>query len=156
MLKGIDPLITPELLKVLAEMGHGDELIVADTNFTAATLAREAGGGSKPLIRVPCTTVLRMTEAVLSLLPLGTPAERPVGFMKVCHTPDGYASGLQRDVQGMLRNKGWLQPEDTEFIERFAFYERTRRAFAIVLTGDPQPYGNVLIKKGVIGEPLRS
>lgn len=155
MLKGIDPLITPELLKVLAEMGHGDELIVADANFTAAALARDSGGGAKPLIRVPCATVLRMSEAVLSLLPLGTPAERPVGFMKVCHSPEGYASGLQRDVQAMLRNRGWLQAEHTEFIERFDFYERTRRAFAIVLTGDPQPYGNVLIKKGVIGEPLR-
>ncbi len=155
MLKGIDPLISPELLKVMAEMGHGDELIVADANFTAATLAREPGGGGKPLIRMPCTTVLRMTEAILSLLPLGTPAERPVGFMKVCDTPEGYVSGLQRDVQVMLRNRGWLAPEHTEAIERFAFYERTRRAFAIVLTGDPQPYGNVLIKKGVIGEPLR-
>ncbi len=155
MLKGIDPLLTPELLKILAEMGHGDELIVADANFTAASLAREPGGGHKPLIRVPCTTVLRMTEAIVSLLPLGTPAERPVGFMRVCDTPEGYASGLQRDVQAMLRTRGWLAPEHTEFIERFAFYERTRRAFAIVLTGDPQPYGNVLIKKGVIGEPLR-
>ncbi len=155
MLKGIDPLLPPELLKILAEMGHGDELIVADANFTAASLAREPGGGHKPLIRVPCTTVLRMTEAIVSLLPLGTPAERPVGFMQVCDTPEGYASGLQRDVQAMLRTRGWLAPEHTEFIERFAFYERTRRAFAIVLTGDPQPYGNVLIKKGVIGEALR-
>ena len=155
MLKGVDPLLTPDLLKVLAEMGHGDEIIVADANFTAATLAREPGGGHKPLIRMPCTTVLRMTEAILSLLPLGTPAEKPVGFMKVCNSPEGYASGLQRDVQSLLRSKGWLAPEDTEFIERFAFYERTRGAAAIVLTGDPQPYGNVLIKKGVIGESLR-
>jgi L-fucose mutarotase len=153
MLKGIDPLLTPELLKVMAEMGHGDELIVADANFTAASLAREAGG--KPIIRVPCATVLRMTEAVLSLLPLGTPEERPVGFMRVCKSPEGYCSGLQRDVQSMLRMKGYLQPEHTDMIERFAFYERTRRAFAIVLTGDPQPYGNVLIKKGVIGEAMR-
>jgi L-fucose mutarotase len=156
VLKGIDPLLTPDLLKVLAEMGHGDELIVADANFTAARLAREPGGGHKPLIRVPCTTIVRMTEAILSVLPLGTPAEQPVGFMQVCHLPNAQPSGLQRDVQAMLRSKGWLQPEHTEFIERFAFYERTRRAFAIVLTGDPQPYGNVLIKKGVIGEPLRA
>jgi len=155
VLKGIDPLITPDLLKVLAEMGHGDEIIVADANFTAATLAREAGG-SKPLIRMPCSTVLRMTDAILSLLPLGTPAEKPVGFMKVCNTPEGYHSGLQRDIQGMLRSRGLLDPEHTESIERFAFYERTRKAFAIVLTGDPQPYGNVLLKKGVIGEALRA
>lgn len=152
MLKGIDPLLTPELLKVMAEMGHGDELIIADANFTAASLARAHG---QPIVRVPCATVMRMTEAVLSLLPLGTPQEQPVGFMQVCHLPAGQASGLQRDVQGMLRNRGWLAPEHTEFIERFAFYERTRRAFAIVLTGDPQPYGNVLVKKGVIGEALR-
>ena len=134
-------------------MGHGDELIVADANFTAASLAR---AGGQAIVRVPCTTVQRVTEAILSLLPLGTPEEKPVGFMKVCDTPEGYASGLQREVQNMLRNRGWLSPEHTEFIERFAFYERTRRAYAIVLTGDPQPYGNVLIKKGVIGEPLRA
>ncbi len=152
MLKGIDPLLTPELLKIMAEMGHGDELIIADANFTAASLARANG---QPIVRVPCATVMRMTEAVLSLLPLGTPQEQPVGFMQVCHLNPGQTSGLQRDVQGMLRNRGWLAPEHTEFIERFAFYERTRRAFAIVLTGDPQPYGNVLIKKGVIGEALR-
>ena len=152
MLKGIDPLLSPDLLKILAEMGHGDELIIADANFTAASLARAHG---MPIVHAPGVTVQRMTEAVISILPLGTPDERPVGFMKVCGTPDGYASGLQREVQSMVRIKAGLSPEHTEFIERFAFYERTRRAFAIVLTGDPQPYGNVLIKKGVIGESLR-
>ena len=124
MLKGVDPLLTPELLKIMAEMGHGDELIVADANFTAASLAR---AGGQAIVRVPCTTVQRVTEAILSLLPLGTPEEKPVGFMKVCDTPEGYASGLQREVQNMLRNRGWLSPEHTEFIERFAFYERTDR-----------------------------
>ena len=61
MLKGVDPLLTPELLKIMAEMGHGDELIVADANFTAASLAR---AGGQAIVRVPCTTVQRVTEAI--------------------------------------------------------------------------------------------
>jgi len=75
--------------------------------------------------------------------------------MKVCHTPDGYLSGLQREVIGMLSARGLAHREDCDTIERFAFYDEVRRAHAIVLTSDRQPYGNVLLKKGVIGEPLR-
>jgi len=155
VLKGIDPLLTPDLLKVLAEMGHGDAIVVADANFTAATLARLPGGGAKPLIHLPGASVQRACEAILSLLPLGTPEEKPVAFMKVCHTPDGYLSGLQREVIGMLSAQGLAHAEDCDTIERFAFYDEVRRAHAIVLTSDRQPYGNVLLKKGVIGEPLR-
>jgi L-fucose mutarotase len=155
VLKGIDPLLTPELLKVLAEMGHGDEIIVADANFTAASLSQLVGGGSKPLIHLPGASIQRASEAILTLLPLGTPAEKPVAFMKVCNTPDGYASGLQRDMLSMLQTREWAQPQDCEAVERFAFYDRVRSAFAIVLTSDLQPYGNFLFKKGVIGEALR-
>lgn len=155
MLKGIDPLLTPELLKVMAEMGHGDAIVVADANFTAASLAQEAGGGRKPLIHLPGATVQRASEAILSLLPLGTADEKPVSFMKVCNTPEGYLSGLQREMLSMLRARDLAQAGHCEAVERFAFYDRVRAAFAIVLTSDLQPYGNFLFKKGVIGEPLR-
>jgi L-fucose mutarotase len=155
VLKGIDPLLTPDLLKVLAEMGHGDEIIIADANFTAASLAQLVGGGQKPLIHLPGAGIQRASEAVLSLFPLGTPAEKPVGYMKVCGTAEGYRSGLQRDVIAMIEAKGFGQADQCEAIERFAFYDRVRNAFAIVLTSDLQPYGNFLFKKGVIGEALR-
>jgi L-fucose mutarotase len=149
MLKGIDPLLTPDLLKVLAEMGHGDEIVIADANFTATTLGR-----GKTVIQVPGIGVLRMCEAVLSLLPLDAAVDCPVACMQVGGTPDGYRSALQRQVQQRLAEAGWAVPQQVEAVERFAFYDRVRRAHAIVLTGELQPYANFVFKKGVIGEPL--
>jgi L-fucose mutarotase len=149
MLKGIDRLLTPDLLKVLAEMGHGDEIVIADANFTATTLGR-----GKTVIQVPGIGVLRMCEAVLSLLPLDAAVDCPVACMQVGGTPDGYRSALQRQVQQRLAEAGWAVPQQVEAVERFAFYDRVRRAHAIVLTGELQPYANFVFKKGVIGEPL--
>lgn len=154
MLKGIDPLLIPELLKVLAEMGHGDEIIIADANFTAASLSIGADGQRKPLIHLPGAGVLRASQAVLSLLPLDAGVAQPVAYMQVSDTPAGYRSRLQRDVIAMLAAQGHARSAQCEAVERFAFYDRVRQAFAIVLTSDLQPYGNFLFKKGVLGEPL--
>lgn len=149
MLKGIDPLLTPELLRVLAEMGHGDEIVVADANFTAASLGR-----GKPLVALPGVGVQRVAEAVLSLLPLDAAVAQPVAYMQVSDTPAGYRSALQRSVIDLLVARGWARPEQCEAIERFAFYERVQRAFAIVHTGELQPFANFVFKKGVIAEAL--
>ncbi len=149
MLKGIDPLLTPDLLKVLAEMGHGDEIVVADANFTAASLGR-----GKPLIALPGVGVQRACEALLSLLPLDAAVVQPVAYMQVCDRPAGWRSALQRDVVTALETGGHVQPGQCEAMERFAFYERVKNAFAIVHTGELQPYANFLLKKGVIGEAL--
>ncbi|PXW98160.1 L-fucose mutarotase [Sphaerotilus hippei] len=154
MLKGIPPLLTPDLLKVLADMGHGDEIIIADANFTAASLAVGPHGERKPLIHLPGASVQQASAAVLALLPLDRAVEQPVAYMKVCDTPDGYRSRQQREVMAMLEQDGHATPAQCLATERFAFYERVRHAFAIVLTGELQPYGNFLYKKGVIGEPL--
>ncbi len=150
MLKGIDPLLSPELLKVLAEMGHGDEIVLADANFTADSLA-----GGKPLIRLPGVDMRRACAAVLSVLPLDEMVERPVAYMQVGGTEPPYRSALQRDVIGELVGRGQARSDQCEPTERFAFYERVRRAFAIVHTGELQPWGNFLFKKGVIAEALR-
>ena len=154
MLKGIDPLLSPELLKVLAEMGHGDEIIIADANFTATSLARRAVMAPLPVISLPGASVQRAVEAVLSLLPLDASVAQPVAYMQVCDTPVGYRSQLQRDVIAALQADVQVTPERCEAMERFAFYDRVRQAFAIVHTGDPQPYGNFLLRKGVIAEAL--
>ncbi|MEX8497079.1 MAG: RbsD/FucU family protein [Leptothrix ochracea] len=154
MLKGIDSLLTPDLLKVLAEMGHGDEIVIADANFTAASLRMGADGQRKPLIHLPGAGVARTVQAVLSLLPLDTAVTQPVAYMHVCGQPEGYRSRQQRDVVEWLVREGHAKTEQCEAVERFAFYDRVRRAFAIVLTGELQPYGNVLLKKGVLGETL--
>jgi L-fucose mutarotase len=144
MLKGIDPLLSPELLKVLAEMGHGDVVVVVDANFTATTL-----GQGKPVIRLPGVGLQRACAAVLSVLPLGTAAERPVAFMKVSDTSAGYVSPLQRAV---IEQCVAADAQQCEAVERFAFYERVRQAYAIVQTGEMQPFANFLFKKGVIAD----
>jgi len=154
MLKGIDPLLSPELLKVLAEMGHGDEIVIADANFTAASLARRAAMAPLPVIALPGAGVQRTAEAILSLLPLDASVTQPVAYMQVCDTPAGYRSQQQRAVIASLAAGGHAEPEQCEAMERFAFYDRVRQAFAIVHTGDLQPYGNFLLRKGVISEVL--
>jgi L-fucose mutarotase len=151
MLKGIHPLLKPELLKVLAEMGHGDEIVIADANFTAASL-----GAGKPVIALPGAGVQRACAAVLSLLPLDAMVAQPVAYMKVCDTPDGYRSAQQREVIAALEADGHVLPGQCEAMERFAFYDRVKTAFAIVHTGELQPYANVILKKGVLGEALRA
>ncbi|MCK6424776.1 MAG: RbsD or FucU transport [Burkholderiaceae bacterium] len=154
MLKGIDPLLTPDLLKLLAEMGHGDEIVIADANFTAASLARRAAMAPLPVIALPGVGVQRCIEAVLGLLPLDASVAQPVAYMQVCDTPAGYRSRLQREVIAALQAGGQARPEQCEAVERFAFYDRVRQAFAIVHTGEAQPYGNFLLRKGVLGEAL--
>jgi len=149
MLKGIDPVLTPDLLKLLMDMGHDDCLVLGDANFTAVRYAQ-----GKPIIRLSGIGMARVVKAVTSVLPLLTDEKHPVGFMQVSGTPDGYRSALQRDVLAELEPH-LLFGQSAEPLERFAFYERARSAFAIVMTGELQPYGNFLLRKGVIGENLR-
>ena len=149
MLKGIDPLLTPELLRLLAEMGHDDALVLADANFTAVRLA-----AGRQVLRLPGAGMARVVRAVDSVLPLATDVDHPVAFMQVSGTEPPYLSALQREVLGLLAPS--LQPRQRpEAIERYAFYERARGAYAIVVTGELQPFGNFILRKGVIAETLR-
>jgi L-fucose mutarotase len=150
MLKGIDPLLTPDMLKLLAEMGHDDALVLADANFTAMSL-----GAGKPVLRLPGVGMVRALQAVTSLLPLADDVSHPVAYMQVSDTPDGYRSALQREAVALLASAG-LPPERVEAVERFAFYDRVKQAYAIVVTGEAQPFGNFILRKGVIGEALRA
>ena len=126
MLKNIDPLLTPDLLKVLAEMGHDDAIVLADANFTAMSL-----GAGKPVLRLPGIGMARAVQAVTSVLPLA------------------------QDVALAVLAREGVAGEQAEGVERFAFYERVKKAYAIVVTGELQPFGNFLLRKGVIGETLR-
>ncbi len=149
MLKGIDPLLTPELLKVLAEMGHGDAIVIADANFTATTL-----GVGKPLVRMPGVGALRTAQAVLSLLPLDAGVACPASYMQVSDSPIGYRSAVQRTLIAALDADGLAHDAQFEAVERFAFYDRVRAAYAIVHTGEMQPYANFIFVKGVLSDPL--
>ena len=147
MLKGIDPLITPDLLKLLMEMGHDDALLLADANFTAMSL-----GAGKPVLRLPGAPMVRVVQAIGALLPLAEDVDHPVAYMQVSCTEPPYRSALQREVLDLLPLKPHQQ---AEAVERYAFYERARQAYAFVVTGELQPFGNLILRKGVIGEALR-
>lgn len=149
MLKGIDPLLSPELLKLLAEMGHDDAVVLADANFTAMSL-----GAGKPVLRLPGVGMIRTLEAVVSVFPLAEDVTHPVAYMQVSDTPEGYRSALQREAVAVLASAG-LPPERVQAVERYAFYERVKKAYAIVVTGELEPWGNLLLRKGVLGQALR-
>lgn len=141
MLKGIPPILSPDLLKVLMEMGHGDEIVLADGNFPAASNARR-------LVRCDGHGVPELLEAVLALFPLDTYVEAPVALMEKVpgdkvETPiwDEYRDILRRTGNGDVR---------IGHVERQAFYERARGAYAVVATGEGALYANVLLKKGVV------
>lgn len=149
MLKSIDPLLTPELLKLLAEMGHDDAVVLADANFTAMSL-----GAGKPVLRLPGAGMVRTMQAVASVLPLASDVVHPVAYMHVCGKAEGYCSAVQREALAVLAQEGLLEGQ-AEALERFAFYDRVRSAYAIVVTGELQPWSNFLLRKGVLGEALR-
>lgn len=149
MLKGIDPLLTPELLKILTEMGHGDAIAVVDANFTAATLGR-----GKPVVRLPGAALARAAQAILSVLPLDLPGQ-PVAFMAVEGHPPGYRSPLQQTMLGLCASAGDAAPAQCQALERYSFYDEVGRAYAIVQTGELQTYANFLFRKGVIGAGMQ-
>ena len=141
MLKGISPLLSPELLKVLAEMGHGDELVIGDANFAAQSLGqrvvRQDGHGGVALL-----------DAILSLLPLDTFVDAPVTLMQVA---PGTMQGEPPIWKDFAATVGKHQPGvKFEQIERFAFYERSRKAYACVATGERSLYACIILKKGVL------
>ena len=139
MLKGVDKLLTGDILKALCDMGHGDELVIADANFPAEEVARR-------LIRVPGIDGVRMTQAVLSVFPLDTYVQTPACVMDL--TEGDKAKGMQEPVLWPMYAR--CVGADLGKIERYEFYERTRRAFLVIQTGEERQYGNLLLTKGVV------
>ena len=146
MLKGLDPLLTADLLWVLAAMGHGDDLALVDANHPAERIARATV--SRRLIRMPGLTMERAAGAILSVLPIDDFTDDPVRRMEVVGKPDAIPA-VQAAVQGEI-DRAAGRPLRLAGIERFAFYDAARAAFAVVQVGDPRPYGCFLLRKGVI------
>lgn len=142
MLKGIDPRISPDVLHVLAMMGHGDEIALVDTNFPAHTFGAQTVYGHVLSIG---TNLPEAVSAVLSLLPLDKLVASAGTTMEVVGSPDEIPPAVA-EITAMIRAEG----VGTDSIERFAFYERARECFAILQTREPRVYGNVILKKGVI------
>ena len=141
MLKTLNVLHTPELLYVLASMGHGDEIALVDCNFPSVSHAQR-------LVRLDGANLLAALEACLQLLPLDTFVEKPALRMKQLHAPDEIPE-VQQECQRMI-DACEGRHVALEGITREEFYERAREAFAIVSTGEQRGYGCILLKKGVI------
>ena len=142
MLKGTPKIISPELLKALCEMGHGDTLCIADGNFPAETMGKNA-----IVIRADGHGVPELLDAILQLFPLDTYVEAPVMLMQV--TPgDDVDPVIWKEYRKIVDKH--QDNVNFEEIERFAFYERARDAYAIVATGEGALYANVILKKGVV------
>ena len=142
MLKGISNIISPELLKILMEMGHGDEIVIGDGNFPAVTYARR-------LVRCDGHGVPPLLEAILDLFPLDEFVEKPVAMMAVVPGTSTPTPVIWQTYEQILQ-KHEHTPDKIEYMDRFAFYERAKEAFAIVATGESAIYANILLKKGVI------
>jgi L-fucose mutarotase len=143
MLKGISPLISPELLKTLAEMGHGDEIVIGDGNFPAATMGKRC-------IRCDGHAVPELLDAILQLFPLDTFVEAPVTLMQVVPGALENNPPIWEEFRAIVENH--QSGTKIGFEERFAFYERSKKAFATIQTGESALYANVILKKGVIGK----
>lgn len=143
MLKGISPLLSPELLKVLCEMGHGDELVIADGNFPAESIGKNA-----VVIRADGHGVPEMLDAILQIIPLDQYVDQPAALMKV--VPGDPVVPVIWDEYRALLEKHGEDPDKVEMMERFAFYDRAKNAYAVIATGETAIYANVLLKKGVV------
>ena len=141
MLKNIPSIISPELMYVLMEMGHGDEIVLADGNFPAANLAQR-------LIRCDGHGVPEILEAVLKFFPLDIYVEQPVALMSVV-PGDKTRPTIWEDYRNIVKASG-EKFSDFEFVERFAFYERAQEAYAVVATSEKALYANIILKKGVL------
>lgn len=146
MLKGISPLLNAEVLYALRAMGHGDDLIITDTNFPADSVARQSGLGE--LLRIDNVSAAEAVKAVLSVMPLDTFVEDAAARMEIVGAPDEIPP-VQQEVQAEIdRAEGGSRPMIS--IERFAFYERAKQAYAIIQTGERRFYGCFAFRKGVI------
>jgi L-fucose mutarotase len=141
MLKNVPSILSPELLKVLMEMGHGDEIVLADGNFPAASVAQR-------LLRCDGHGVPALLEAVLKFFPLDIYVDRPVALMSVVPGDDTRPT-IWEQYRSIIAASG-EKFSDFAFVERFAFYERAQKAYAVVATSEKALYANVILKKGVL------
>jgi L-fucose mutarotase len=141
MLRHIDPILSPELLAILRQMGHGDEIAIVDANFPAVTMGQR-------VVRADGVSATHMAEAILKLMPLDAFVADAAFYMQQVHAPEEPAP-ICVEFEGLVKHHG-----EGKFavrsLERFAFYDRVRTCFAVVSTAERRLYGNLILKKGVL------
>ncbi|MET4634742.1 MULTISPECIES: RbsD/FucU family protein [Kaistia] len=151
MLKSINPLLNADVLYALRAMGHGDDLVICDTNFPADSVARETVLGE--LLRIDNVSAAEAARAILSVLPLDSFVDQPALRMEIVGSPDQLPD-VQNEVQAEIdaaEGRSWPMGS----VERFDFYERARNAYCVIQTGERRFYGCFILKKGVIPPDAR-
>ena len=143
MLKGIPDIISPQLMKTIMEMGHGDQIVLADGNFPAASNA-------KRLVRCDGHGVPELLDAILKFFPLDVYVDKPVSLMAVA-PGDDYEPTIWDEYTEIV-SKYDESKSDFEYVERFDFYKKAKEAYAIVATSETALYANVILQKGVVTE----
>lgn len=147
MLKGISPLISPELLATLCRMGHGDELVLADAHFPGDTMGRR-------VLRADGLPIADLIDAILPLYELDSYVQAPL-IMMAAVQGDSLDPRVEASYRAAVDRHAPSTPPICR-IDRFAFYDRAREAFAVVMTGETAKYGNIILKKGVTPIPPRA
>lgn len=146
MLKNIPQILSPELFKILMEMGHGDEIVLADANFPAASCA------SRYLVRCDGHGIPELLDAILEFLPLDKYVEAPAAVTEI--VPGDPVIPVIWDNYKAILAEHEGKVVKVEEVERFAFYERTKKAYAVVATGEENLYANIILKKGNIKQDI--
>ena len=144
MLKGIPKILSPQLLKVLCEMGHSDRLVIADGNFPAESVGKNA-----IVIRMDGHGACEVLEAILRVFPLDTYVEHPVNLMQVM-PGDPVETPIWDSYKRIVKQADERGESAIGEIERFAFYEEARSAYAVIATGESALYANIMLQKGVV------
>jgi len=146
MLKSIDPLLNADVLYALLSMGHGDDLVLCDTNFPADSVARQTVFGR--LLRIDNVPASRAARAILSVLPLDSFVDKPASRMEIMDKPEEIPP-VQAEVQAVI-DAAQGRPSPMGGIERFEFYDLAKKAYCVIQTGERRFYGCFIFKKGVI------
>jgi L-fucose mutarotase len=146
MLRNFDNRLNADVIRCLRAMGHGDDLVICDTNFPADSVARHTVTGK--LLRMDNLTAAQAIDAILSVFPLDAFVEKPASRMEIVGKPDEVPP-VQAEVQAVI-DKWEGRPWPMGSIERFAFYDAARKAYAVIVTGETRFYGCFILKKGVI------
>ena len=144
MLKGIPKILSPELLKVLCEMGHSDRIVIADGNFPAESVGRNA-----KVIRMDGHGTCELLAAILKVFPLDTYVEHPVNLMEVM-PGDPVETPIWAEYEKIVSAEDERGGAAIGQIERFAFYEEAKKAYAVIATGEGALYANIMLQKGVV------
>ncbi|MDO4487714.1 MAG: RbsD/FucU domain-containing protein [Eubacteriales bacterium] len=147
MLKGIPAVISPELLKVLAEMGHGDTIVIGDAHFASTAFAKEG-----KLVRADGVSAAKMADAILTLMPLDGWAEHSVYSLGISDGQGGFQVGnAVTEILEVVKAHDEKAYETAITVDRFEFYDMTKKAYAVLATGEADHYGCVMLQKGVVG-----